>query len=195
VSNSGQNRLLDLTLTLIAITGLPAPGAASQSPSRDFLATNFWAGKEKSRCRASLLLPLHPRQPPLTVRFQPQTNAHRRCLPLLAPTKHTKKLEKARKTRPFIDPLVEGSRPHALTTPYAHTNLTSRARAHTCCAAISRPSRLTERIQFSTRHPFSRQSLRQTYVRTFLCPFPIRTLAHPISQALSHSAPRDIASP
>jgi hypothetical protein len=44
IQGKTANHLTLLTLKVIAITGLPAPGAASQSPSRDFLATNFWRG-------------------------------------------------------------------------------------------------------------------------------------------------------
>ena len=60
--------------------------------------------------RPSSLLPHLPTPVNLPASFYLQTSVHR-CLPLLTTTKLTKKLEKARKTRPFIDSLVEGSRP------------------------------------------------------------------------------------
>lgn len=78
---------------------------------------------------------IYPHPSTLRLRLYLQTSVHR-CLPLLTTTKLTKKLEKARKTRPFIDSLVEGSRPqltprtHPPTSPHLKLHLIHLTRAH-----------------------------------------------------------------
>jgi hypothetical protein len=112
-------------------------------PARNFLATGeladwlqqsiAWRGlpdnfqrlaHRKSRCR--LLLSCLTSSPPstsLSFALNFQTSAHRR---LSAAVHSTQKNLKTRKTRPFIDSLVEGSR---TSTPYALTTaLTAHAR-------------------------------------------------------------------
>jgi hypothetical protein len=103
---------------------------------------------------AGLLLSCFTSSPPSTssqLRSNSQTSAHRR---LSAAVHSTQKNLKTRKTRPFIDSLVEGSRPLTNTTPYAQrsppTSLPTRACLLRDC--FIKTSQLTERIQFSTRH-------------------------------------------
>jgi hypothetical protein len=83
--------------------------AGTQSRCRELVVSPVFCS-----CSTSYLLPpsylIYPHPSTSRLRLYLQTSVHR-CLPLLTPTKLTKKLEKARKTRPFIDSLVEGSRP------------------------------------------------------------------------------------
>lgn len=141
---------------------------------------------------------IFPHPSTFRLRLYLQTSVHR-CLPLLTPTKLTKKLEKARKTRPFIDSLVEGSRPqhtphsYALTGPhFTSLRFTSLQLVHCTRAQSRRKSQghatdLAHAVLSTPTLP--RQSLRQTYVGFFfLCPFHIRSIAHLLSRTPSLSA-------
>jgi hypothetical protein len=127
---------------------------------------------------------IYPHPSTLRLRLYLQTSVHR-CLPLLTTTKLTKKLEKARKTRPFIDSLVEGSRPQL--TPRTHSPPSNSAsftlRAPILAVSqIAKVTRLTWRTQFSP-HSHS-PSIPQTNVRW---PFFSLSLPHPEHRA-SHFA-------
>lgn len=136
---------------------------------------------------------IFPHPSTFRLRLYLQTSVHR-CLPLLTPTKLTKKLEKARKTRPFIDSLVEGSRPQLtpLTHSYAPTDLTSLTLVRFTHARAFPPQSqghatdLAHTVLSTLTLP--RQPLRQTYVGLFLCPHHIRIFAYLISRTLSLSA-------
>lgn len=154
-----------------------------------------WAHR-KSRCRASLLLPLpHPRQPPASSSLPGQ-----RSSPLSAVVHPDKVTEKKVENNPENPSLhTTRSLKASQTSPHNHTvrihrpHLT-RARAGPRDRIAS--LRLTRRSQFSTRHqtPAQPQTFRHTYVGTFLCPFPDPALrAQP--RAHSTSIPRqDVAS-
>ena len=135
----------------------------------------------KSRCR--LLFSCFTSSPPSTssqLRSNSQTSAHRR---LSAAVHSTQKNLKTRKTRPFIDSLVEGS---LKTAPYAITTaaiLTAHARVSIARLSQSLATDLSAYSSLpGTRHPLLFQHLKTNVRGHFSLSFPDpATRAHPLA--------------
>ena len=155
----------------ITISGLPLPASrqnaasatdwlcCSQLLGEDFLTIfrGWHIGSRAAGCCFSPASPLHPRQPPLSFAPNSQTSAHRR---LSAAVHSTQKNLKTRKTRPFIDSLVEGSL-QIYTVRYHHHHRSHCARARTGSIAQLFPGLVTDSahavlyLSPDTRYPFN----------------------------------------
>lgn len=157
-------------------------GCCSQLLGEDFL-TIFRGWHHIGSRAAGLLFSCFTSSPPSTssqLRSNSQTSAHRR---LSAAVHSTQKNLKTRKTRPFIDSLVEGS---LKTAPYAITTaaiLTAHARVSIARLSQSLATDLSAYSSLpGTRHPLLFQHLKTNVRGHFSLSFPDpATRAYPLA--------------